>query len=156
MNLFDRLDDVRLANRALRALATGPLDRQEIKARLGLPPRARKINDVLWTLRDAGLVTLEWTPALSFRLGRAPRPGELTIPRREFHLLGDEVAVGAGIEVRAVRFLDSDAVRFQVRRVSRFPSGAVRAQHLLGLSADVARRLGEELIDLADNFGGDE
>lgn len=156
MSLFVAPAPALLAQRVVRVLATAkrPAPLASLRAAVGLPPRARRLRPVLEALEDAGIVAVDLgeQPA-RYRLLRAPLPGELDPPRREFHLLG-EAAAGPGLEVRAVRFVDSAFVRIQVRRVRKFPSGAVVARHVLGLRVADARALAAALLQITERFQG--
>lgn len=144
--LFPRRDDADLARRTVAHLTRRPLQRAELKARLGLPPRARRISRVIARLEEAGI--LAWTPG-GFRVLRPVRAGELDVPRPEFDVV-DELEIEAGLVVRAVVRRETGEPRVTVARVTKFPSGGVRRQHVLGLSVDVALRLGQALLDMTD------
>ncbi len=151
MSLVRTPTEAQLARRILYALSRGGLNRQQIKSRLSLPPRARRVNDMLRALDEAGIISSRYAyPTSVYSLARVPEPGELDPPRRDFEVLTEEADAGAGLEVRAVRFLDTDELRIQVRRVTRFPGGGVRARHVLGVTPDVARQLARALRCVAD------
>jgi hypothetical protein len=135
--------EARLAARIVALLREGPLDQQAIKARLGLPPRARTVNAALRALAAAGIVA-------DGRLLRELGPKELAAARPEYEILSDELEAGAGLQVRVIRFLENGEVRVQIRLVRRFPGGGLRAQHVLGVPPDVARSLAAALLEAAE------
>jgi len=147
--------EARMALRIVDALEGDPLKRDEIKAKIGAARRARKPNDILRRLVEAGIVRYVTTKAggLRWTIARDPEPGELDPPPPATYVaVVDPVTVSGNLEVRGIEFDDSGARRVQVRRVHRFPNGNVTARHLWGLSAADARQMAAVLCDMADDL----
>ena len=151
MSLFQTAPPALLAQRVVRALAGAkrPLDLADLRAAVGLPPRARRLRPVLEALEDVGLLAVDLGERpVRYRLLRSPAPGELDPPRRiEMHVLG-EAAVGT-LGVAAVCPVGSPVVRVEVRR--QRPG----ARPLLVLRVADALALAEALRCVAERFGSE-
>ena len=138
-----------LARRVVAALRGVALARLELKEKLYLSPRARKVNDVIRSLCAAGIVA-HVRGTVRYTLVREPAQGELDPPAGPAFDVLAEVRVSDGLEVRRVRFVDSGEERVVIRRVTRFPDGGIRARTLGGFRLETAVEVADALVALAD------
>lgn len=149
MSLTRTPAEAALARRVVSALRGVALTRLELKGKLYLPPRARKVNDLIRMLCDAGILGYVRGTA-RFTLVREPAQGELDAPPGPAFDVLAEVRVSDGLEVRRVRFVDSGEERLVLRRVTRFPDGGIRARTLGGFRLETAVEVADALVALAD------